>query len=247
MQWICSLLFTLLFFANSLLHAAVILLTSLVFGRRFADAQSRSWGRSNLWLLKVLCRLDYVVEGMENVPREGAHITFWKHSSAWETFLVMFLFPPQSWVVKREILLIPLVGWAVLLYRPIAINRGAGHFAVNQVVEQGRQRLANGRWILYFPEGTRVPPGQTRRYGLSGALLASRTGARLVPVAHNASDFWPKRALLKKPGTVRVVIGPSIETLGRDPRQLNEQAKAWMDATMARISARHDPPGMMPG
>lgn len=243
MQWIRSLLFTLLFFANSLLHAAAILLTSLACGRRFADAQSRSWGRSNLWLLKLLCRLDYTVEGLENIPREGAHIAFWKHSSSWETLPVMFLFPPQSWVVKREIYWIPLVGWATALFRPIAINRGAGHVAVNQVIEQGRRRLAEGRWILYFPEGTRVRPGQTRRYGLSGALLASRTGAKLVPVAHNASDFWPKRALLKKPGTVRVVIGPPIGTLGRDPRALNEQAKAWMDQTMARISGPPGPAG----
>ena len=237
MQWLRSLLFTALFFVNSLLHAAVILGSALLFGRRLADALSSSWGRSNLWLLRVLCRLDYTVEGIENIPQDGAHICFWKHSTSWETFPVMFLFPPQSWVVKREVLWIPLVGWAVMLYKPIAINRGAGHVAVKQVVEQGRRRLAGGRWILYFPEGTRVPRGQTRRYGLSGALLASRTGAKLVPVAHNASDFWPKRSLLKKPGTVRVVIGPPLETLGRDARRLNEQAKAWMDATMARISA----------
>ena len=239
MQWVRSLVFTLLFFANSLLHATVIILSALVFGRRYSDAQSGSWGRSNLWLLKAICRLDYVVEGLENVPREGAHITFWKHSSAWETLLVMFLFPPQSWVLKREVQWIPLVGWATMLYKPIAIDRGAGHVSVNQVVEQGRRRLADGRWILYFPEGTRVPPGETRRYGLSGALLGSRTGAKLVPVAHNAGDFWPKRGLLKKPGTVRVVIGPPIETLGREPRQLNAEAKAWMDATMARISPGH--------
>lgn len=244
MQWLRSLLFTLLFFANSFLHATVILISAMPFGRRHVDALSASWGRSNLWLLKVLCRLDYAVEGAGNIPREGVHISFWKHSSAWETLTVMFLFPPQSWVLKREILLIPLIGWAVLLYRPIAINRGAGHVAVNQIVEQGRRRLAGGRWVLYFPEGTRVAPGQTRRYGLSGALLASRTGALLVPVAHNAADFWPKRALLKKPGTIRVVIGPPIETLGRDPRELNEQAKAWMDATMARISTT--PPAANP-
>lgn len=236
MQWFRSLLFTALFFVNSLLHASVILLSALLYGRKRVDALSSSWGRSNLWLLKVLCHLDYTVEGAENIPRDGAHICFWKHSSSWETLPVMFLFPPQSWVVKREIQWIPLVGWAVMLYKPIAINRGAGHVAVNQVVEQGRQRLADGRWILYFPEGTRVRPGQTHRYGLSGALLASRTGAKLVPVAHNASDFWPKRSLLKKPGTVRVVIGPPLETLGRDPRELNQRARAWMEETMATIS-----------
>ena len=115
---------------------------------------------------------------------------------------------------------IPLVGWGTAVMRPIAINRSAGHRAVNQVVEQGRKRLAEGLWILLFPEGTRVLPGQTRKYGLSGALLASQTGAMLVPVAHNAGDYWPRRGLLKRPGTIRVVIGPAIESLGRDPREL---------------------------
>lgn len=236
MQWLRSLLFTILFFANTLLHALFVFM-AWPFGRDALERVPRNWGRSNLWLLKVLCRLDYTVEGLENIPKEGAHITFWKHSSSWETLPVMLLFPPQSWVVKREIKWIPLVGWAVPAFKPIAIDRGAGHIAVNQVIEQGRQRLAEGRWILYFPEGTRVRPGETRRYGLSGALLASRTGAKLIPVAHNASDFWPKRALYKKPGTVRIVIGPPIETLGRDARELNRQAQAWMDDTMQKIGA----------
>ena len=235
MQWLRSLLFTALFFVNSLLHASVILLSALLYGRKWVDALSSSWGHSNLWLLKVLCRLDYTVEGAENIPRDGAHICFWKHSSSWETFPVMFLFPPQSWVVKREIRWIPLVGWAVMLYKPIAIERGAGHVAVNQVVEQGRQRLAAGRWILYFPEGTRVRPGQTHRYGLSGALLASRTGAKLVPVAHNASDFWPKRSLLKKPGTVRVVIGPVIDPRGKKAEEIIRQVEEWIENKMVEL------------
>ena len=108
---------------------------------------------------------------------------------------------------------------------------------VNQVLEQGKQRLAEGLWILLFPEGTRVMPGRTRKYGLSGALLASQTGAKLVPVAHNAGDYWARRGLLKKPGTVRVVIGPPIEGRGRDPRALNDQAQAWVEGKMAEISA----------
>src|SRR4030067_602395 len=131
MQWLRSLLFTALFFVNSLLHASVILLSALLYGRKWVDELSSSWGRSNLWLLKVLCRLDYTVEGAENIPQDGAHICFWKHSTSWETFPVMFLFPPPSGVVKREIRWIPLVGWAVMLYKPIAIDRGAGQVAVN--------------------------------------------------------------------------------------------------------------------
>ena len=238
MQWLRSLVCTTLLFLNTFVHG-VIVMACAPFGLAAMHAGARGWARSNLWLLKVLCRLDYVVEGLENVPREGAHISYWKHTSAWETMAQTLIFPPQSWVLKREILWIPLIGWATACTRPIAINRAAGHRAVNQVVEQGRQRLAEGLWILLFPEGTRVAPGQTRKYGLSGALLASQTGAKLVPVAHNAGDFWPRRGLLKKPGTIRVVVGPPIETLGRDPRELNQRAQAWVETTMAEISSAY--------
>ncbi len=236
MQWLKSFVCTALLFANTFLFAVVVML-SAPFGLDARHASARAWARTNLWLLRVLCGLDYVVEGVENIPREGAHISYWKHTSAWETIAQMLVFPPQSWVLKREIMWIPLIGWATALMRPIAINRSAGHRAVNQVVEQGRKRLAEGLWILLFPEGTRVLPGRTRKYGLSGALLASRTGAKLVPVAHNAGDYWARRGLLKKPGIVRVVVGPPIETLGRDPRVLNEQAQAWIEDRMAEISA----------
>jgi 1-acyl-sn-glycerol-3-phosphate acyltransferase len=235
MQWLRSLVFTTLLFANSLLFGAIVILAR-PFGLGAAHACARGWARSNLWMLRVLCGLDYVVEGLENIPREGAHISYWKHTSAWETMAQMLIFPPQSWVLKREIFWIPLVGWATACMRPIAINRSAGHRAVNQVVEQGARHLAAGLWILLFPEGTRVMPGQTRKYGLSGALLASQTGAKLVPVAHNAGDFWPRRGLLKKKGTIRVVIGPPVESPGRDARELNREAQSWMDEAMRRIS-----------
>ncbi len=238
MQWLRSLLYTAILFADTFVFAVLVML-SIPFGLHGMHASARAWARFNLALCKLLCGLDYVVEGRENVPREGAHISYWKHSSAWETMVQMIVLPPQSWVLKREIMWIPLIGWATWFLKPIAIDRSAGHRAVTQVVEQGRQRLAAGLWILLFPEGTRVAPGQTRKYGLSGALLASKTGAYLVPIAHNAGDFWPRRGLLKKPGTIRVVIGPPIHTLGREPRELNREAQGWIEGTMRRISTAY--------
>jgi 1-acyl-sn-glycerol-3-phosphate acyltransferase len=156
----------------------------------------------------------------------------WKHSSAWETIAQAAIFPPQAWVLKRELIWIPLVGWAIWLLKPIAINRKAGAAAVNQVVEQGTQRLAAGYWILFFPEGTRVGVGETRKYGVSGALLASRAGCKIVPVAHNAGKFWPRRGWLKQPGQIRVAIGPPIEAAGRDPRELNDEVRAWIEGKL---------------
>ena len=233
MQWVRSLAFTTFLFLSTAVYAVVVMLSFwLPYRQRYGIA--RHWARTQLAALRAICGLDYVVEGREHLPA-GGHISAWKHSSAWETIAQMVIFPPQAWVLKREILWIPIVGWGTWLMRPIAIDRGARGQAVNQVVEQGRERLESGMWVLIFPEGTRVPVGQQRRFGISAALLATRTGRKLVPVAHDAGRYWARRGLLKKRGTVRVVIGPPIETAGRDPREVSDEAKRWIDAQVAEL------------
>jgi 1-acyl-sn-glycerol-3-phosphate acyltransferase len=235
-QWLGSLAFTAQLFLMSLFWGGVITLFGwLPFRRLYWFA--RAWAWWNMQCARILCGLEWTVGGREHIPREGAHVSMWKHTSTWETMAQMVVMPPQAWVLKREILWIPLVGWACWMLKCIAIDRGAGHRAVNQVLDQGRERLAAGIWVLVFPEGTRVEPGQTRKYGMSGALLASQSGALIVPVAHNAGDFWPRRGLVKKPGRIRVVIGPPIATAGRDPRQLNREIEAWIEDKMREISA----------
>jgi 1-acyl-sn-glycerol-3-phosphate acyltransferase len=107
---------------------------------------------------------------------------------------------------------------------------------VRQVVEQGKQRLEEGDWIIIFPEGTRTPAGQTRKYGVSGALLASETGCLIVPVAHDAGSYWPRRGLRKRAGTIRLVIGPPIPALNRDPREINRDAQAWIESMVNQLS-----------
>ncbi len=236
LQWILSLLYTTFLFANSIVFGFVITLFGwLPFRKLYGFA--RAWAGSNLWMLKILCGLDWTVIGAERIPREGAHVSMWKHTSSWETIAQMIVMPPQAWVLKREILWIPLVGWASWCLKCIAIDRGAGHRAVNQVLDQGRKRLADGIWILVFPEGTRMAPGETRKYGVSGALLASQAGVKIVPVAHDAGDYWPRRGLVKKPGVVRVVIGEPIEAAGRDARELNAEVQGWIEATMTSLRA----------
>lgn len=235
MQWLLSLVFTTFLFLSTAVFAVVVM-ASAVLPYRWRYAIARAWAGTQLAAVKVLCGLDYVVEGREHIP-PGNHISMWKHSSAWETIAQMVIFPPQAWVLKREILWIPIVGWGTWLMRPIAIDRKARSSAVNQVVQQGKERLASGMWILIFPEGTRVPIGQQRRYGISGALLASQTGHLIVPVAHDAGRYWARRGLLKKRGTVRVVIGPPIATANRDPREITEDVRAWIDAKTAELGA----------
>ena len=198
-------------------------------------AIARCWARILFWVLDRLCGLTFVVEGRERIP-PGNHIVMSNHTSAWETVAPFLIFPPQVWVLKRELLWIPLIGWGLKLLRPISINRGAGHRAVNQVVEQGKERLADGLWIIIFPEGTRVVAGETRKYGVSGALLATATGKYVVPLSHNASDFWVRRGIVKKAGTIKVVIGEPIISTGKDARELNDEVRRAIEAGLARIA-----------
>src|SRR5579859_4014481 len=148
------------------------------------------------------------------------------------------IFPPQVWVLKRELLWIPLIGWGLKLLRPISIDRGAGHRSVNQVIEQGKARLADGLWVIIFPEGTRVVGAERRKYGVSGALLATTTNKYVVPLSHNAADFWVRRGIVKKKGTIRVVIGTPIDATGKDPRELNDEVRRSIEAGLARIAGQ---------
>jgi 1-acyl-sn-glycerol-3-phosphate acyltransferase len=148
----------------------------------------------------------------------------------------MILVPRAAWLIKREILWVPLLGWAVARFKPIAIDRKAGGSAVNQVVSQGKERLAEGMGVVIYPEGTRVAAGESRKYGMSGALLASQSGAPLVPIAHNSGVFWRRRGLLKRPGVIRVVIGPPIDPTGLEPRELTERVKQWIDGQVATLT-----------
>lgn len=240
MQALGSIVFTTFLFFWTIGYAAFFVLVGgfMSLRRRFSLIE---WYAERIFdVLRVTCRLDYRVEGLENIPDEP-HIAYWKHSSAWETFGQFLVGPPKVIVLKHELMYIPFVGFGLWLLRSIDVKRGAGASAVNQVVRQGDSRLTEGLSILIFPEGTRVSAGETRRYGVSGALLASRTGCKIVPVAHDAGYYWPRRGLLKKPGTVRVIVGPPIDTAGREPREINEEAQAWIESTIARIRAGESP------
>jgi len=233
-QLLGSLFFTGFWFAWTFLYAIpfVIVCSLLPARRRFALA--RAYAVVVLWVLRWSCGLTYRIEGAP-IP-DGSHVALWKHSSSWETMAMMVVFPRQVWVLKRELLWIPVVGLAVWQTRAIAIDRSAGHSAVAQVIEQGKARLAEGAWVMIYPEGTRMPRGETRRYGVSGTLLAIETARLIVPVAHNAGYYWPRRGLMKKPGVVRVVIGPPFAAAGREVRELNEEIQAWVEATVKRLA-----------
>jgi len=238
LQWVRSLVYTVLLFACTMAFGVIVLISALLpltIEQRYVIP--RNWGLFHTWLAKVVCGLGYVVEGRENLPK-GPFVSLWKHSSTWDTLAQMFVVPTAAWLLKREVTWIPVVGWAVSTYKPIAINRRAGHSAVNQVVKQGKERLAAGMGVIVYPEGTRVAAGQTRKYGVSGALLAKEAGVPVVPIAHNSAYLWPRRSPLKRKGTIYVVIGQPIDPAGLDAREINARAQQWIEATIAEIIRR---------
>ncbi len=239
MQYIRSFIFTSIMFLSILVYAGIIFVL-FPFPYRWRYVFIRGWVDLNLWLCEKLCGLGYEIHGQDNIP-DGNHIVYWKHQSAWETLMQVKAFPPQTWVFKRELMWVPFLGWGLAASRPIPINRAGGRSAVEVVLEIGSKRLKQGLWVSIFPEGTRMPPGKTRRYGRSGALLARENNRFVVPVAHNAGDFWPRRGLLKKPGTIQVRIGPPIETQDRKINAINGVAQRWIETTMTEISPGYPP------
>ena len=197
-----------------------------------------SWTRIVMWAVWHVLGIRHRVIGRENLPQRAA-VVYAKHQSAWETMAPQLLFPPVAYVLKRELLRVPFFGWGLAQMPVIAIDRKAGKDALAQVVEQGQRLLDAGYWVVVFPEGTRTAPGAKRRYKPGGAVLACHQGAPLVPVAHNAGEFWPRNAWIKRPGEIIVSIGPLIETAGREPADVNAEAEAWIEAEMRRRFSHH--------
>lgn len=197
------------------------------------------WGRFSIWWLRVICGLSFRVEGREHIPA-GPGIIMSNHQSAWETIVLQQIFPSQTWVLKRELLWLPVFGWGLALMRPIAIDRKAGKKALRQVIHQGIDRLKRGLWIVIFPEGTRTMPGEQQRYAIGGAMLAEKSRHIVVPVCHNAGEFWPKDSFVKQPGTITLVIGEPIDTREMHAKAINEQVEQWITSTYRRITTRPD-------
>lgn len=237
MQVIRSLLFSItMILATILVTVALVVVSPAPFIVRSRVA--RAYARFMVSAAKSLCGISYQVKGRENIP-EGAAIIFSKHQSTWETYALQLFFPAQTWVLKRELMWVPFFGWGLAVLKSIAIDRSSGRKAVKQIVELGKNRLDEGIWITVFPEGTRVAPGEYKRWGIGGAILAEKTGYPIVPVAHNAGEYWGRRKFVKKPGTIQVIIGPVFETNGLKASEINQRVEEWMTNSMATISPQY--------
>jgi 1-acyl-sn-glycerol-3-phosphate acyltransferase len=207
---------------------ALIALASAPLPRMMRYRIISGWSRLIVWLARIILGIEWRVEGRENLPSRPAVILA-KHQSAWETLAFQHIFPPQVHVLKRELLWIPFFGWGLALMSPIAIDRRRGVAALRSIARRGQKRLEQGFWVVVFPEGTRVAPGESRDYQPGGAWLAAASGAPVVPVAHNAGLYWPRNAFLKRAGTVTIRIGPSIDSTKCDPLTINAMAKEWIE------------------
>lgn len=218
---------------------ALVLLTLLPLRARFFVVGL--WRHGFMGLARWVLGVKMVIKGRENIPPQPV-LVLAKHQSAWETVALQEIFVPTVFVLKQELLRIPFFGWGLAALRMIAIDRSAGKEALRQMLEQGKDRLAKGIWVVVFPEGTRVPPGQQVRYKPGAAYLATKTGTPVLPVAHNAGEVWPKKALLIRPGTITVSIGPAIETQGLKDAQVNGAVEAWIEGEMRVLSPHRYPP-----
>ncbi|MBV5310086.1 lysophospholipid acyltransferase family protein [Chromatium okenii] len=231
-----SLLYQIVFLSSTFLFSCAIVIAAGT--NRKSPAASRlanTWGRFNLRALRIICQLDYRIQGLENLPKTNV-IVLAKHQSTWETVAIRALLPSeQSWVLKQELMGVPFFGWAMRQLQPIAIDRRAGRRAVMQVIHDGQQRLDAGRWVIVFPEGTRVAPNTRRPYAIGGALLAERSGYPVLPMAHNAGYFWGRRSFIKRPGTIDLVIGQLVDSKGRKAAELNAEVEEWIETTVAGL------------
>jgi 1-acyl-sn-glycerol-3-phosphate acyltransferase len=214
---------------------AILVVLMAPFSNSIARSRMASyWAHCSLFWLKLTCNLGFEVRGRENIPNHPS-IILCKHQSAWETIALQVIFPPQIWVLKRELLYIPIIGWAWMAMDTIPIDRSAGREALKKLVTYGKDRLAKGLWVVIFPEGTRTAPGARSKYHIGGAWLAAHTQTTVVPVAHNAGLFWRKNAFLKYPGTITLSIGKPIETAGLKADVLNQQVEDWIETEQLKL------------
>jgi len=195
------------------------------------------WGKYVLFMTQLICGLSYQVSGFEHINEQTNAIVLCKHQSAWETIALMALLPPQSVLLKRSLLWLPFWGWAMATLKPIAINRSTPKEALKQLLQQGAQRLKEGFWVVIFPEGTRTAPGEQGRFSASGSLLAQRTGYPVIPIAHNAGEFWSRNSFKKHPGVIQLKIGAPIAAEGRKSKDINAEAETWIKNAMLEIEA----------
>ncbi len=229
-----SLLFNILFYLNLCLYL-IAALPTLIMSRRRILAVARHWANTNLWLLRAVCGIRVEFRGVGKIPA-GPLLVSSKHQSLWETFALLLILSDPAYIMKRELMWIPLFGWYAWKAGMIPVDRQKGSQALAEMNACARRELARGRQIIIFPEGTRRPPGGEPRYKYGVVHLYAETGVSCLPVALNSGLFWPRRSFRRNPGTVRVeVLDPIPTGLGKD--EFFERLQHDVEAATARLVA----------
>jgi 1-acyl-sn-glycerol-3-phosphate acyltransferase len=232
-----SLLYTLLFFLSVLILGFFVLLPSPIIKEKKRWQILSFFSQSNFYFCRVLCGLSYEAVGLENIPKKPC-VVFLKHASVYEAFFAVSLLQPSSFVAKYELMFVPILRGALKALRCIPVKRGLGKKEVAKVLEQGERCFNDGRWIVVCPEGTRVRYGKTKRYGISGALLAKAVGSDVLPIAHNAGYYWGRRSLIKKPGLITFSVGKPIETKNKSALEINQAAQSWIEEEISQMTIK---------
>jgi 1-acyl-sn-glycerol-3-phosphate acyltransferase len=235
MLWLRSALYMVTLVATVAPYAIGTLLWSWL-PQRSRYKMATLWTGLAIWAARAICGIRYRVEGWENLPH-GPAILLPKHQSAWETLWLPSVMPRRlSFVYKRELHWVPFFGWGLATLGMINIDRSKGQDAFEQVVQQGGEHLRDDWWIVIFPEGTRTPPGSTRRYKTGGARLAVRTQTQVVPIALNSGECWPRKAFIKRPGTITISIGKPISPEGKTAEVVAALVESWIETEMRRLA-----------
>lgn len=235
-----------IYISSTVYHIGVLVLTfifSLIgllilpLNRKTRYQIIRNWARLTLLWLNTTCKLSWRIDGMENIPDEPG-VIFAKHQSAWETLALQLVFPEQSQVIKQELLFVPFFGWGLASLNPISINRSDGAKALKKILKEAKLRIDKGWWIVVFPEGTRTAVGSKSKYSRTAAAVAKANKCPVVPVAHNAGLFWPKKGYLRYPGEIVMKVGPKINTTGKSNDQVTEEASNWIETACTSLPSK---------
>lgn len=221
------------FVISTLLYAIPCVLVRIL-PYRWCFAFVSSWCTFNVHWLRITCGIQYKITGLENIPSQACVIMS-NHQSTWETLAYPSIFPMLTWVIKKELLYIPFFGWGIASIQPIALDRKQGKKSIRQLISDGKSKLGLGRFLLIFPEGTRIPYGETRPLKAGGFVLAKQANVSILPVAHDAGRLWPRNGFLKNPGTIHVHIGQAMTTDAHSAEELRDQYSQWLNDKRAEM------------
>ncbi|AEF56329.1 lysophospholipid acyltransferase family protein [Marinomonas posidonica] len=234
-SWIGSAIFFVYYVLSTVLFGALAPLATLLLPKAFRQPVLNLHNKGLLFVFRVFCGVKIEFVGLENIDRQRAFVLVANHQSEWETYLLQVLMAPVSTVLKKELLSVPFFGWGLRMVQPIAIDRSQRTNALKQIISQGKERIEDGRSVLIFPEGTRIAPNQEQAFNKGAAMLATSAKAPILPVVHNAGYTWPGKRWRKFSGSIRVVVGPVIESEGKKTSELHDEMDVWMRAEMAKL------------